>query len=399
MVLHGKVERWWLGCLLALVLAVISGCKPEEAKPGPVAVQGPVYHTDVASAIRFISENLAAQTALREDKPANLIPVDQFFNEHSAEGAAIAKSLQQQIVAAMTAAMPGAKFAPLNTQNVQSAQWVVLAGYANLKPDEAGKAGRWVRLKVALADVKSGGAVASVTTYLDASQFSSNPTRFSKEAPMYLTDADHKDRLAVLGGEKRASMGDGIRLRAQLSEAVDAYESEQYAEAESRFKRIIEAAPRNTAALSGLYQALWLQGKKADAEKVFGQLASVSIETGVISVRLLFKLSSTEFIDEGDLGQQYQVWLKAIANQVSEKKVCLDITGHASASGAADYNNKLSLSRASRIVTRMQQLNSSTKNRLKAFGKGASEAIVGTGANDSSDAIDRRVEFAVQGCG
>ena len=382
--------------LIIPLLLVIVGCKPEATRP--VIDQTPVYRADLSSAVAYISKNMSAQIPEQDFKKGLVIPVDQFFNEQSAEGAAIAKGLQQQLIAAMASSMPNAKFSPLSTQNIQAAQWVVLAGFANIKPDDAGKAGSWVRLKVAFADVKTGTTVAHVVTYLNAKQFDSAPSRFSKEAPMYLTDAEHKDRTAVLAGEKRP-MSDGLRLRAELSEAIEAYEADQFSDAETRFAKIVDMAPANSGALSGLYQVLWRQGKKAEAEKVFAKLAATSIDTGALSVRILFKLNSTEFIEEADLAQQYQIWLKVISQVVAEKKICLDITGHASASGSVEYNNKLSLSRATRILSRMQQMNPATKNRLKALGKGSSEAIVGTGANDNSDAIDRRVVFAVQTCG
>lgn len=384
-----------LHSVLIAALLVSSGCAPVASKP---TAEGPVYHAELAVAVKFIAEKLSGQVPTQELKTAKAIPVDLFFNENSAEGAAIAKELQQQLVTAMSTAMPNAGFAPLTTRNIQSAQWVVLAGYANIRPEEAGKAGNWVRLKVVLADVKTGASLAHVVTYLDAKQFNSNPSRFSKEAPMYLTDAAHRDRTSVLAGEKRPLL-EGMRLRAELGEAIDAYEAGQNSDAETRFKALIEVAPGNTGALSGLYQVLWRQGKKAEAEKTFGQLASAGIDAGKLSVKLLFKLSSTEFIEDVDLAQQYQVWLRAISHQVVEKKLCLDVTGHASASGSADFNDKLSLSRASRIVTRMQQLSSAKGDRIKAYGKGSSEALVGTGTNDTSDAIDRRVAFAVRACG
>lgn len=385
----------WFFCLISCVFALfLTGCAPAVVKP---VVEGPAFHADIGTALKYISRRIAAQVSIQDLEKAKTIPVDLFFNEYSAEGAATAKGLQPQLVAVMAEAMPNAGFAALTTRNIQTAQLVLLAGYTNVKQEEAGRAGNWVRLKVVLADVKTGAHVADVMTYLDAAQFNSAPSRFSKEAPMYLTDAAHKDRAAVLSGEKRA-IGVGMRLRAELGEAIDVYESGQYADSEVRFRKIIETAPSNTGALSGLYQALWRQDKKAEAEKIFGRLALAGIDAGILSVKILFKLSSTDFIEETDLSQQYLVWLRAISQQVAEKKVCLDVTGHASASGSVDFNDKLSLSRASRIVTRMQQLTPATASLLKAYGKGSSEAVVGTGANDVTDAIDRRVAFAVRSC-
>jgi hypothetical protein len=46
----------------------------------------------------------------------------------------------------------------------------------------------------------------------------------------------------------------------------------------------------------------------------------------------------------------------------------------------------------------IQQQTTATQGKVKAFGKGFQETIVGSGANDASDAIDRRVEFVVKTC-
>lgn len=374
---------------LFFAIFFLAGC---QTKP---LAEPQVYHPDLAGAINFIADTLASQIPLSEN--VKNVPVDLFFNEYSAEEAISSKILQRQLIAALSSRIQNTNFSQLNTQNIQNAKWVALAGYTNIKPEEAGRAGNWIRLKVVLADVKTGTSVARVVTYLDAKQFDATPTRFFKDAPMYLTDVAHQERNAVLSGEKRP-LGDGLRFRAELGEAIKAYEAGQYADAEMRFTHIIKVAPNNTGALSGLYQALWAQGKKSEAEKIFGKLVTVGIDAGKLSIKLLFKLNSIEFIEEGDLSQQYQIWLKAITKIVAENKTCLNITGHASASGSADYNEKLSLLRASRIVSRMQRITPSSDKNLTAFGKGSSEAIVGTGENNATDAIDRRVEFAVRSC-
>jgi outer membrane protein OmpA-like peptidoglycan-associated protein len=373
----------------------LAGCQLWGTKP--VAEAPPQHHADIAEAIQFLAENLSKQIQGKDIGGGKTIPVDLFFNEHSAEEAATAKALQRNLVAALSAATPGVTFAPLTTRNIQNAPWVVLASYANIKSEEAGKAGKWIRLKVAMEEVKTGTSVARATTHVEAGQFNQAPAPFYREAPMYLTDAAHADRKAVLGGGKR-SMAGGIALRAAQTEAVEAYEAGRYAEAEDGFRKLLETAPDNTLALSGLYQSLWRQGRKAEAEEAFGKLANAGFDAGRISVKLLFRLNQTEFIDDADLSQQYQVWLKSLASQLVNRKECLDVVGHASASGTTEYNTRLSLSRASRIVARMAQTNAGAGKRLKATGKGASETIVGTGANDASDAIDRRVEFLIDSC-
>jgi outer membrane protein OmpA-like peptidoglycan-associated protein len=395
----GALRAQKLLSLAVVFMLALAGCKTEEVRPS-AAVEGPpppAYHADMGEAIKFIADKLAVQVGGDDLKAAKAIPVDLFFNEQSAEETASAKAIQQQLVAALAAAMPAGSFAPLSTKNIQNAQWVALAGFANLGAAEAGRPGNWVRLKVALADVRSGTTAARVMTYVDAKQFNSAPTRFYKEAPMYLTDAGHRDRAAVLAGEKRA-LGESLRLRAELADAAEFYESGQLAEAEAAFAKVLTLAPGHLGALSGIYQVYWKQNKKAEAEKAFSALASAGMDSGRLSVKLLFKLSSTDFIEDADLAQQYQLWLKVLAGLIAEKKVCLDVTGHASRSGSPEFNDKLSLNRATRIVSRMQQHNATTSSRLKAYGKGSAEAIVGTGTNDATDAIDRRVEFSTKGC-
>lgn len=379
-------------CLICSII-FLSGCESVSKKESAPLI----YHKDQTSAIKFIANNLATQITPSSVSSAKHIPIDLFFNGHSAEEAVSSKAIQQQLIAELSASMPNGTFVPLNTKTIQNAQWVALASYTVAKSEQTGKSGNWVRLNVVLAEIKSGTSVAQASTYLDAKQFDGAPSRFYKDAPMYLSDASHQDRTDVIAGKKR-SLGDRLQSRAELSEAIDAYESGKYADAENRFKKIVDVNSRDTAALSGLYQTLWSQNKKAEAERVFSQLASTGIEAGKLSVKILFKLGTTDFIDDGDIAQQYQLWLRAIAKTVADKKTCLDVTGHASASGASEYNEKLSLARANRISSRMQQLAPTIGRHMKAFGKGSLETIVGNMANDATDAIDRRVEFSVHSC-
>lgn len=387
-----------LPALMSGVL-LFSGCVTQPPKPVEVlaSVPAPGFHSELAEAVKFIAANLPQQILEGELTAAHLIPVDLFFNEHSAEEAIASKNLQKNLVAALAAAKPSAKFEALSTRNIQQARWVVVSSYASVKSTEVGKSGKWLRLKVAIADVKSGAIRAQVTTHVDSDKFDSAPTLFYRNAPMYLTDASHQDRNSVLSGQGRP-LGDSLRVRATLTEALEAFDAERWAEAEQGFQSVLKLAPDHTGALSGLYQVLWMAGKKAEAESVFTRLAGVSVDAGKLSVKLLFKLGSTDFVEEGDLAQQYLVWLRSMARTVKQRGVCLNVNGHASASGSDDYNERLSLSRANRIVVRMGQAVPFTKGVLVAQGKGTLEMIVGTGTNDASDSIDRRVEFVVRAC-
>lgn len=365
----------------------------ETTKPAPV----PGYHQDLAEAVDFIAKNLRAQVSSESVVAANVIPVDLFFNEQSAEEAVASKNLQKSLIDALVHSAPDGKFASLDAKNIQNAKWVAVANYASVKSAEVGREGQWIQLKVAFADVKTGAMVAHVTTHVPAAQFNSAPTNFYKNAPLYLKDVTHADRNAVLSGKGR-SLTNSLQIRAALLAATDAYEAENWAVAQAGFERVLEIAPAHTGALSGLYQVLWVTGHAAEAEAAFARLAAAGVDAGSLSVKLLFKLGSTDFVDDADLGKQYQLWLRAMGQTVAQRKVCLDINGHASASGSVDYNQKLSLARATRVAGRMQQLGALSKGVIAPYGKGVSEMLVGTGANDATDSIDRRVEFLVRAC-
>lgn len=391
-----RISHLFFIVAFALPLGIV-GCVTQPAKSVEALKPVPAFHKDLAEAVDFIAKNLRAQVSSDSILAAKVIPVDLFFNEHSAEEAVASKNLQKNLIDALAKSAPDGKFAILDSKNIQNAQWVAVANYASAKSTETGRDGQWIKLKVAFADVKTGAMVAQVTTHVAASQFNSAPTSFYKNAPLYLKDVTHADRNAVLEG-KGKSLSNSLRIRAALLEATDAYEVENWSVAQAGFQRVLELAPEHTGALSGLYQVFWVTGHAAEAEAAFARLAAAGVDVGSLSVKLLFKLGSTDFVDDADLGKQYQLWLRAMGQTVSQRKVCLDIQGHASASGSVDFNQKLSLARATRVASRMQQLGALSKGTVVPYGKGVSEMLVGTGANDATDSIDRRVEFVVRAC-
>jgi outer membrane protein OmpA-like peptidoglycan-associated protein len=74
------------------------------------------------------------------------------------------------------------------------------------------------------------------------------------------------------------------------------------------------------------------------------------------------------------------------------------VIGHTSATGLPAINDRLSGLRADYIKDRLEDEQRSLRGRLIATGKGSREMIVGTGRDDASDALDRRVEFKVAQC-
>ena len=204
--------------------------------------------------------------------------------------------------------------------------------------------------------------------------------------------------VAVMGGENRA-LTESIGVHALFADAVSDYDAGRLAQAAKGFAQVRAQASDHPGALAGLYQTNWQLGNRRDAEQAFSLLVAAGLDAGILSFKLLFRLGRTDFIDSDDLPSQYRMWIKSIGQGAVAKGRCVVVTGHASKSGPRELNAKLSLQRAERIVAQMNQMVSAAKGRFKTAGKGSDETVVGTGANDASDAIDRRVEFTVSPCG
>jgi flagellar motor protein MotB len=387
-----QLKRFSLIVISAVTL-FFAGC--QTAPPAPPEVR---YHKDAASAIDFLAKTLAQQLA-PTTKPTSFVPVEEFVSVQSAEISVSGRTLQAQLIEALGKTMAPAKFAPLTGASATGAQWALLANYTTPRPDERlEQSGKWVRLQVAMVQSSTGKVLTRITTYLDASQFNAEPTQFYKEAPMYLTDARHRQRVGAMDAATPQSIEGLLLAQSALNEAIAAYEAGRYEEAERGFVKVKAMATDNRGALSGLYQTFWKTSRKTEAEQAFDDLIGASIDADSIAVKLLFKLGAAAFVDTADLASQYRVWLKSIGQVSAAKDRCIDVVGHASKSGTAELNDRLSLQRAESVVTTIAQTARDARTRFKASGKGFQETIVGNGADDATDAIDRRVEFKVRSC-
>lgn len=149
---------------------------------------------------------------------------------------------------------------------------------------------------------------------------------------------------------------------------------------------------------SGLYLTQAQLGRAADAEKSFAILARLGLETNNLSVKFLFRPGSTDFLADPRISGAYPMWLRQIARQAAQIDACVVVTGHTSRTGTEEMNDRLSLQRALSVKGRLVAESPELSRKLREAGMGFRENIVGTGTDDASDALDRRVEFRTTGC-
>ena len=76
----------------------------------------------------------------------------------------------------------------------------------------------------------------------------------------------------------------------------------------------------------------------------------------------------------------------------------MEVVGHTSRTGSETFNDRLSAQRAAFIQKRLEAEAPQLNGKTKASGVGYRENLIGTGTDDASDSLDRRVEFKINNC-
>ena len=149
---------------------------------------------------------------------------------------------------------------------------------------------------------------------------------------------------------------------------------------------------------NGVYLTSMKLGKVAEANKAFGELVDQGLKNGTLNVKFLFRPGSQNFISNRTVNTQYPMWIKQIASTATSNNSCLEVVGHTSKTGLPAINQRLSVLRAESIRDRLVGVQKPLAARLLASGAGSNQTLIGTGKDDTSDALDRRVEFKIIKC-
>lgn len=261
------------------------------------------------------------------------------------------------------------------------------------------------RVWLTLIDLRTGRVVAKKLDRATVDSVNPEPLPYYRDSPTW-----HKDK-TVLGYinscQINTKIGDPadpeylarLPAAAIVNEAILAYGEGKIPVANKLYREAEPLAdPGDLRVLNGLYLTSWQLGQKDAAKEAFGKLVESGLELKRLPVKILFQPGKTSFNQVGDLPQQYQIWLGALAQQTGKASACVRIVGHTSRTGSARANEVLSRQRAEAVQKLLEQNNRSLSTRLTATGVGSKEALVGLGTDDQRDALDRRVEFRVVDC-
>ena len=360
-----------------------------KVKPAPADL-------DLKGAAQQLAADLAQQVG--SGGGTRTLVIDPLLDRATGQQTGASARFQQERAPALTGAIRGLTILPFDADGASKARYVLTGTVSSVTPPNR------FSISASLTDVPSGLVIAQSASRFVQPGLDVTPTKFYNDSPSLVRDRS-VDGYVRTAETKKGSPADALYVSqvptaALLANALEAYNAEKWQEALDGYTA---AAARQDGqqlrTFNGIYLSNIRLGKQEAAADAFGKIAALGLATNNLAVKLLFKPNSaTEFWPGRDLAGVYPMWLRQIAKAVQATGGCLNVTGHTSKSGSEQLNDRLSLARAETVKRLMVGEVAAVNSQLQVAGVGYRENIVGTGADDASDAVDRRVEFKTVDC-
>ena len=298
---------------------------------------------------------------------------------------------------------PSVELRPLTLAGIADTPNVLLGSIAGITETGATAPAdgrpRAYRMRAVLADPRSGQVLHTETALVRAEDVSTVLAPFFRDAPGWLPDPAVAAYLRTVeahpGGAMDPVYAQGLTVGALVGDGMVAYEAGRYHEALQRYAKA-ERLPTGDQmrVYNGVYLSNWALRRRREAEEAFARVVEFGLRQERLAIKFLFRPGSTDFVPDPAISAPYGMWIRQIAAKSDERRSCFLLTGHASATGSATVNDWLSRQRAERLRARLVAQRAALRERTRAAGLGAREPLIGTGADNASDALDRRVEFA-----
>jgi outer membrane protein OmpA-like peptidoglycan-associated protein len=261
------------------------------------------------------------------------------------------------------------------------------------------------RICLALADLKSKTIISKGVSRALPDGIDPTPVSFFADSPVFTKDTSTDAYIKSCQGSKVGdnidqAYADRIVVASLVNDGIEAYDAGRYRDALDVYQSALKTPGGDQLrVLNGIYLANYKLHRIKPAMDAFGKVIDYGLKSDKLAVKFLFKPGSTQFATERSIRAPYDAWLDKIAERTAAKQGCLEIVGHSSATGLPAINDRLSGLRADYVKDRLEDDQHSLRGRLVSTGKGSREMIVGTGKDNASDALDRRVEFKTAKCG
>jgi outer membrane protein OmpA-like peptidoglycan-associated protein len=260
------------------------------------------------------------------------------------------------------------------------------------------------RICLALADLQTRKIISKGVARALPEGINVTPTAFFAESPVFVRDASTDAYVKSCQGTRPGDpidqvYSDRILVGSLIIDGINAYNAKRYKDALELYESALRLpGGEQLRVLNGIYLSYNALHRRNDAIDAFVRVVDYGLKGEKLAVKFLFQPGSMQFVRDQRISAPYDTWLEKIAERTLANKACLEIVGHTSATGLPIINDRLSMLRAEYIKERLEAAAPDLRPRLIAAGKGSREMIVGTGKDDPSDAVDRRVEFKVVRC-
>lgn len=331
--------------------------------------------------------------------------IDPLIDGATGAQSAATRNIQTRVVEAVQR-FPQYDLRPFNTASLESRPLILLGSVMPLRPGNVMiGAPTAYDLWLVLADMRTGRIVDRSEAPMRVAGVDPTPTPFFRDTPVWVRE-DPVQRgywetcRAVVGDAVDPRYLEGLFASALVADGIDAYEAGRPWQAVGLYQRAAQLpAGDQTRVYNGLYLANYAVGRREEAEAAFARVVDLGFRQGRLAMKLVFQPGSTAFWPDGAVSGPYPIWLRRIAHGAVVRETCLQVAGHTSPTGSPAANERLSLARAQRVQGLLVRSEPPLSQRTAAKGLGSREPIIGTGADDASDALDRRVEFMPQPCG
>jgi outer membrane protein OmpA-like peptidoglycan-associated protein len=382
--------------------------QPPAAAAAPAPLLPPAampFDEAVLSAAHALLSKAQLPAAGQGAQPRYTLVIDPLIDGMTGAQSRATQSMGARLTGLIREKYPQYEVQPFSAANVAKSPLVLVGTFTGVNQERKTAGSREAyRICLALADLKSGKLVSKGLAFAQMTGVDATPTAYFRDSPTWTEDPSTLGYIRTCQGTKAGDpinplYVDRILAASIISEAIDAYGAGQYADALYLYESALRVPEGNQfRVFTGLYLANWKLGRREAAAQAFGQVVDFGLEHKRLGVKFLFKQGSTAFWPDKKITEPYPLWLGEIAARAGRKQSCLEITGHTSPSGPEPMNERLSLLRAEYIKNQMQKLAPALVRRTIANGVGSRESMVGTGKDDASDALDRRVEFKVISC-
>lgn len=398
------IRPHWLLAATAALLGACAMAPPSAERPASQA-------RSLDDAVASLTTTLLAHAQI-DPAERRVLVVDPMIDRATGNQAAVTRAIEPRVVREVGQRYPRIEAMPFTLASLDR-QPIVLVGCtttavapgAAAPPPGGGGRANAFRISASLADLRTGRFISQEEiAWVRPEDVDMTPTPFFADSPVWIANGGMGAHLQACAGNPGDTVTpaylDSIRAAAAVNDGITAYESARYPEAlASYIQASLLPGGNQPRVWNGMYLAHLAMDQPREAEEAFGRMVDAALARGTLAVKFMFRPGSVEFWSDKAVSGEYPVWLRQIAQHSANRSTCLLLIGHTSPTGTPASNDALSERRAQFVRSLLVQRAPSLRDRTEARGRGSREPIVGTGRDNGTDLLDRRVEFRPRPCG